>query len=414
MIEIYLERPHTLRRFRASPVGAHLDVFAAELHASGFGWRAGGEHLRRVVHLGNWASSRGIAVEAFDEDVIAAFGSHLPTCTCPGLRVGHHRKARSSAWIFLAHLRRRGVVAPPRSGASPTKASELANEFCEWMQRHRGLTAASLRTYQRVATRLLDRLGTEASSYTASAVRAAVLAETGEHGISKAKSVANVTRAYLRYTAMIGRCSPNLADAVSRVAGWKLTSLPRHLPPADVDRLLASCDSATPAGLRDRAVLLFLSRLGLRAGDVVGLQLSDIDWSDCTVRVTGKGRREARLPLSQEVGDAVLSYLERGRPRASTRHLFIRLVAPHRALASNAVSGIVIRAIDRAGVDAPVRGAHLLRHSAAMAMLREGASLHGIGTVLRHQSVETTAHYARVDAEFLAQVAQPWIEVAPC
>jgi site-specific recombinase XerD len=330
------------------------------------------------------------------------------------VRAKKHWKARVSAQIFLAHLRRLGIAAPARFTTEPTKASVLADEFCEWMRRHRGLTEASIRAYRRVATRLLEHLGTDATTHTASAVRAAVLAETGEHGISKAKSSANVMRAYLRYSAMMGRCSANLADSVSRVAGWKLTSLPRHLAPRDVTRLLASCDSATPAGLRDRAVLLLLSRLGLRAGDVAGLRLSDVDWSDCTIRVTGKGRRETRLPLSQEVGDAILAYLEHGRPRTSTSHLFVRITAPHCALASNSVSGIVIRALDRAGVDAPVRGAHLLRHSAAMAMLREGASLHGIGTVLRHQSVETTAHYARVDTEFLAQVAQPWIEVAPC
>jgi len=414
VIEIYLERPHTLRRFRASPVGSYLDVFAAELHAAGFGWQMGGQHLRGAVHLGNWAKSHGIAVEAFDDDFIAAFLAHLPQCRCAGVRAKKHWKARVSAQLFLAHLRRLGVVAPARSTTEPTKASVLAGEFCDWMQRHRGLTQASLSAYRRVATRLLERLGTDASTYTASSVRAAVVAETGEHGISKAKSSANVMRAYLRYTAMMGRCSASLADSVPRVAGWKLTSLPRHLPPTDVDRLLASCDSAMPAGLRDRAVLLLLTRLGLRAGDVAGLQLSDVDWSDCTVRVIGKGRRETRLPLSQEVGDTILAYLERGRPRTSTGHLFVRITAPHRALASNSVSGIVIRAIDRAGVDAPVRGAHLLRHSAAMAMLREGASLHGIGTVLRHQSVETTAHYARVDAVFLAQVAQPWVEVAPC
>lgn len=414
MIELYLEHPRTLRRFRASPVGSHLDVFASELHASGFGWQMGGQHLRGAVHLGNWASSRGIAMEAFDDDVIAAFVAHLPQCRCAGVRAKKHWKARVSARLFLTHLRRVGVVAPARSTTVPTKAAVIAGEFCEWMQRHRGLTHASLAAYRRVATRLLERLGTDASTYTASAVRAAVLAETGGHGISKAKSVAIVTRAYLRYAAIMGRCGAHLVDAVSKVAAWKLTSLPRHLPPADVERLLASCESSTAAGLRDRAVLLLLSRLGLRAGDVVGLRLSDIDWSGCTVRVTGKGRREARLPLSQDVGDAILAYLKRGRPSASTLHLFIRIAAPHRALASNAVSGIVIRAIDRAGVDAPVRGAHLLRHSAAMAMLREGASLHGIGTVLRHQSVETTAHYARVDADFLAQVAQPWIEVAPC
>lgn len=182
-----------------------------------------------------------------------------------------------------------------------------------------------------------------------------------------------------------------------------------------MQRIIDACDSDRPDGARDRAILLLLARLGLRGGDIIQMRLGDIDWTGARVRVVGKGRREARLPLPQEVGDAILAYLRDRRPVVACDRVFLRSRAPWRPLAeSSCVSAIVRRAMIRAGVSAPTRGAHLMRHSAATAMLREGMSLPSIGVVLRHRSVETTAHYAKVDVELLRSVAQPWIGGTPC
>jgi site-specific recombinase XerD len=145
------------------------------------------------------------------------------------------------------------------------------------------------------------------------------------------------------------------------------------------------------------------------------MRLRDLDWEDARVRVAGKGRREVRLPLPQEVGDAILAYLRGRRSVAACDRVFLRARAPWRPLASSScVSAIARRAIARAGVSAPTHGAHLLRHSAATTMLREGISLPAIGVVLRHRSVETTAHYAKVDVALLRSVAQPWLGGTPC
>jgi integrase len=157
-----------------------------------------------------------------------------------------------------------------------------------------------------------------------------------------------------------------------------------------------------------------IARLGLRAGDVIALRSDDLDWQRGSLRVAGKGRRQSVLPLPQEVGDAILAYLEHSYLPGETRHVFTRVHAPRGPLAtSGAVSHIVMSAMRRAGVQAPSR-AHALRHSAATAMLRGGISLETIATVLRHRSCETTAHYAKVDVVLLGQIAQPWPEVAPC
>jgi site-specific recombinase XerD len=166
--------------------------------------------------------------------------------------------------------------------------------------------------------------------------------------------------------------------------------------------------------MRDKAIVLFLARLGLRAGDVANLQLHDIDWSQGTFRVMGKSRREAKLPLPQDVGDAVLDYLHRARPSVKTPYVFIRVIAPWTPITRCVVQHAAGEAIQRAGVETPSFGAHVLRHSAATALLRQGASLQVIGEVLRHRSVDTTAHYAKVDTGLLQEVTMPWPGAPSC
>ncbi len=200
------------------------------------------------------------------------------------------------------------------------------------------------------------------------------------------------------------------------VPEWRLSSLPRYLEAPDVERVVASCDLSTGHGLRDHAILLLLSRLGLRAGDIVAMRVDEIDWLRGRLLVRGKSHREAVLPLPQDVGDALLAYLVRGRPRSDSPRVFLTVLAPTRPFASSsAVSDVVRFALARAGIrNPPTRGAHLLRHSAATAMLRAGGTLETIATVLRHRSSDTTAYYAKVDVAMLQRIAQPWPGGASC
>jgi site-specific recombinase XerD len=203
---------------------------------------------------------------------------------------------------------------------------------------------------------------------------------------------------------------------VPTVPEWKLSALPRYLETDDVERLIASCELSKPCGVRDRAVLLLLARLGLRAGDITAMRLDDLDWGAGTVRVLGKGRKEVRLPLPQDAGDALIEYLVKVRPSVDTDRVFLCVNAPFRPFATSAsISDIVRLALQRAGIqDPPSKGAHLLRHSAATAMLRSGASLDLVAAVLRHKSADMTAHYAKVHVELLRQIAQPWPEESSC
>jgi site-specific recombinase XerD len=201
--------------------------------------------------------------------------------------------------------------------------------------------------------------------------------------------------------------------AIPGFACWQLSSVPRFLDPEAVEQVIGSCaDDAN--GRRDRAVLLLLARLGLRASEVAELRFADIDWRNGSLMVSGKARRQALLPLPQDVGDALVLYLQRGRPSLSVPEVFTTVLAPLRALTRAAVTHIVRSALRRTGIKSPINGAHVLRHSAATTMLRQGAPLAGVGAVLRHRSAMTTAHYAKVDFELLSEIAQPWPEGPSC
>jgi len=412
MLELFLRSTYAIGRARRSPVGPYLDGFAAALSELGYCQRIGAWSITYAVHLGLWAVADGVGITALDDAAVKAFLAHLPHCRCSGHHAGLHATARWRTADFVRYLRAAGVIPVP---IQQVETPALVTGFCEWMRRQRGLTDTTLRHYRRIAIALIGRLGDDPARYEAGGLRAAVREITGGHGAGLAKLVTTVARAFVRYLAVEGRCRPGLDAALLAVPSWRLTSLPRHVSVETVQQIIDACGPDRRDGARDRAILLLLARLGLRGGDIVRMRLSDLDWAGARVRVMGKGRREVWLPLPQEAGDAVLAYLRVRRAVSSYDHVFLTARAPWRPLAeSSCVSGIVKRAIVRAGVSVPTRGGHLLRHSFATAMLREGISLPSIGVILRHRSIEMTAHYAKVDVQLLRSVAQPWIGGAPC
>jgi site-specific recombinase XerD len=217
----------------------------------------------------------------------------------------------------------------------------------------------------------------------------------------------------MRFLGVTGRCPSGMEDAIPGFASWQLSSVPRFLNVDDVQRVIDSCTGHI-FERRDRAVILLLARLALRASEVAQLKFSDIDWRNGGISVCGKGRRQESLPLPQEVGDAILRYVNEGRPSLPAPEVFTTVLAPYHPLTRAAVTHIVRAALRRTGIKAPINGAHVLRHSAATAMLRQGVSLAGVGAVLRHRSPMTTTHYAKVDFGLLSEIAQPWPGVSSC
>ena len=366
-------------------------------------------------HFAEWLRRSDIVPLDVDDGVIARFARHR--CKCNGNRQHHHLSAKYVRRVrrFVCFLVERGVVR-----AAAPKVSKAVNErvaeFQDWLRHHRGISERTVDRHGRMVMRLLPGLGDDPGTYDAELVRRVILTEAQRSSRPYIKTMTTALRGYLRFLAAQGMCRPWLDRAVPTIPQWRLSALPRYLPPADVERLIASCDLTKPHGIRDRAILLLLARLGLRAGDILGMRLDDVEWDEGTLRVRGKGRREVRLPLPQDAGDALLELPERARPRvdddrSSCDHR--RPIGPSQAPC--AISDVVRLALKRAGItDAPSRGANLLRHSAATGMLRAGATLDAIGAVLRHRSTDTTAHYAKVDVAMLRQIAQPWPGDASC
>jgi len=410
MISDYFEAPSALERMRSGSVGPYIDGFATALAEGAYSPHTIRGYIRAAVHLGRWVDRRGLELSTLDNSVLEPFRRHLSRCRCFKRSKGVFKGAASGAEQLLAYLRRCEAVAPVKPAAPTTATVTISERFATWMLRHRGVAPSTISRYQLALRPFLAGLGEDPVGYNATRIRAFVVEQLGTQGLGDCRSAVSAIRAFLRFLVAEGRVAPGIENCVPTVPQWRLSSLPRYLEAPAVERVVSSCDLSKAHGLRDHAILLLLARLGLRGGDIVTMSIDDVDWNRGTLRVRGKGRRETLLPLPQDVGDAMLAYVERGRPRAATARMFLTVFAPIRPFASSAtVSDIVRVALQRAGIhDAPSRGAHLLRHSAATAMLRAGSSLDTIATVLRHQSPDTTAHYAKVDVEMLRQVAQPW------
>ena len=210
------------------------------------------------------------------------------------------------------------------------RATRELPAFSTWLRRHRGIQETTIRGYAREIGILLQAFDISPEHYDAKRVRDVLMCRFGQISRSHAKKVAISMRMYLRFLATIGACAPGLIGAVPTVRSWRLASLPRYRSPDVIERVVSACNTATAVGLRDRAILLLLARLALRAGDVAGLRLSDIDWANARLIVCGKSKRSVGLPLPQDAGDAVLAYIEQARPQVDQEKLFLRVVAPHR------------------------------------------------------------------------------------
>jgi integrase/recombinase XerD len=397
-------------------VQPYLVGFAAELLSAGYSVLSARDFVRSATHLGRWMDSRNIKVDGIKQAIITGFTRHR--CQCPGaIRHGQRPSARTVARVrkFVEHLVRLGIVLPSVTTSPRSLPSPLIG-FHSWMRCHRGIKARTIERYARLIEKMLPVLGENPAKYDASLVRQSLLRTVKKLSCGYAKTYVIALRAFLRFLAAGGQCRAHLDRAVPTLPEWKLSALPRYLEGDVVERLFASCDLSKPCGVRDRAILLLLARLGLRAGDITAMKLDDLDWRTGTLRVLGKGRKEVRLPLPQDAGDALIEYLVKVRPRVDTDRVFLCIYAPVRPFAGSAtVSDIVRFALQRAGIqNPPSKGAHLLRHSAATAMLRSGATLDFVAAVLRHKSPDMTAHYAKVHIELLQQIAQPWPEESSC
>ena len=365
-------------------------------------------YVRAAKRVLCWANYAGIGIEGLNSKGIARYASALKARG--KLRYRNVRYvALTGACHFSAFLSEAGMI--PESAAA-VEGPTLLEEFNNWMRSHRGTRESTLGLYSPIIECLLRALGEEVECYDAKKLRDFVMNLAKRRSATSTKNVTTAVRMFLRFLVATKRCRVGLEACIPTVPASR--RLPSYLPVDAIERIIAACPKTTQVGARDRAIVLLLARLGLRASDVAELKFRDVDWKQGTITVLGKNRREAMLPLPSDVGNALLRYITRWRPKINNEEIFLTAVAPFAAIGRQSVSATARRAIERAGVDSPSHGAHIFRHSAAVAMLRAGASLQEIGLILRHASIEATERYAQVDTDLLRLVVRPWPGVESC
>jgi integrase/recombinase XerD len=406
----FFKDAQTIQRMERGPLGRYIILYADELIAHGYSRKSGRRKLQLATDLSRWLEQKKIVV---DRILTKHVGDYLRSRKRSG--VGIHLGDRAAVMGFLKLLHEQKVTKEKIPQPLPTPGQKLLRDYDLYLQKERSLSGATRKNYVPFIRQfLLSRFGRDRIDL--SRLRAMDVLNFVRHAASQLKSkrvllMTTALRSFLRFARYRGEVTLDLAACVPSVASWSLSTLPRSLPPAQVEQVLASIrQRSTAVGRRDYAILLLLARLGLRGGEVANLVLEDIDWENSRVTVRGKGDRVAHLPMPSDVGGAIAAYLQKGRARVSgDRRLFLRVRAPLTGFKSQGSIGTVVaHALQRANIDSPRKGSHQFRHTLASTMLQKGSSRSEIGEVLRHRSPDTTAIYAKVDLLSLRSVALPW------
>lgn len=391
-------------RRKPGELGPYVEGYQEWLTRRGYTPQTVTNMLKDLGQVGRWMSGEALGTAQLDENAMVAFlvtRQASERRRAPGLR---------AMMPMLSYLREIGVTPEAKPPQTPLVA--VLGQYQTWMVAERGLARATVLRYENTARRFLQQQAMvegalNTAVLTGADVNAFLLRECGRVSAGSAKGRVAELRSVLRFLYLQGLTPLRLGTAVPPVGGWRLATLPPPaMTPADVQLLLDSCDRGTAVGVRDFAIMMLVARLGLRSIEVARLELRDVDWRAGELIVRGKARRQDRLPLPREVGEALVGYLAWDRFPGSAPQLFLTCRAPRGPIRADLVGDVVERACLRAGL--PHVGPHRLRHALAAELLRQGAGLVAISQVLRHQDLATTALYAKVDLATLRLVAQPW------
>jgi site-specific recombinase XerD len=414
VIEKFFTQPKTLSRLRSGVFGPHLPVLASTLDEAKYSSASIRRHLRAADHFGSWLQQQTVQLDRVDGATIERYIGGLGRMYSLGSPQGRLPHRALGLRQFLELLRQRGVIkALVPEGAHSSVDAWLA-KYDGHLHSAIGCAPKTRENYLRYARRLLHGLFADAeiewSKLTAPVIRNHVQVEAAKLKVGANGLPITATRSLLRFLAFKGVVPEGLIGAVPSVLSWRHSAIPRAIAEDDVERVIAVCDTSSMYGLRERAIALLLARLGLRASEVIRLQIQDIEWIRGSILIrAGKTYRERSLPLSEEVGNALAAYLRQARPAAEHKEIFLRWKPPFRPLRNSVSIGAVTRRLlQRAGISVYRPGAHVFRHSLATRMVIHGVSFKSVADVLGHQSIATTEIYAKLDLGSLSQVAMPW------
>ena len=404
----YLNRSRVARSLKEGPFGEHIHLFIEQLRRGGYSLVTGHKYLSLVRDFGFWLSATGSGLADIQEALVTQYIAE---------RSRHRPRFRGDARAlaqFLSLLREANVIAP-RPIPTRDPREDLLQTYSIYMERKRGLALKSIASHLWYLRPFLQELGISTSADVARLsgreVAAYVERHAGDRGVTTARIMCSRLRVFVRYLYGEGFIVVDLTSAFPSIRRAADARLPSFMSLEEVQRVLDGCDRSTTTGRRDYAILMLLARLGLRAREVATLSLDDIDWRVGQFTVRGKGRKTATMPLPPDVGAAIVSYLQHGRPRSDSRRLFLLAVAPHTGFMGAAgVQSVARSAIRRAGVTGLAHcGSHAFRHSLATGLLRSGATLTEVGQLLRHEQLDTTRIYAKVDIDSLRALGQAWL-----
>ncbi len=391
-------------------IADQIEPFLQHLRDAGYAERTLRKKRTVTKAFVRWATVNGITADDLNQTHVAAFVSRPPR-----RRKAHVKFELAAMRLFLEYLCAAGGLQRQSPRHFPSVGGGLLQQYENHLRNNRGLAENSVRVYVPL---IRDFLGSQPTATIRSlpesldtlAIRDFVLGQTRNRSAEYIRLLATALRSFLRFLFLFGQMPLDLSPSVPRVCKYRQSVPPAFLSPEQVTRVLTATNRSTPRGRRDYAILLLLARLGLRAGEIVTLELDDIRWRSAEIVVHGKGGVVEHLPLLDDIGGALAEYLRKDRVRSASRRIFLRMWAPRAGLAGPAAVGHIVRlALVRAGVRRSGRGAaHLFRHGLGTKMIRHGASLSEISEVLRHRSQMTTSVYAQVAFEALRDVAQPW------
>lgn len=389
----------------------YIEPFPKHLGTMGYAKRTLCRKQTIAMCFARWTKRERLAVEDLEESHIGAFTE----------RAGQQSKARVAYELagprsFLDFIRANARIPIARSQSDSSAASQIERRYEDYLRADRGLTERTVCVYLRFIHDFLTELEAETGGAgTPGMVNAQIVQEflvhrSGDRSTESVRLLATAMRSFLRFLHFSGETTGDLSLCVPTVRKYQGAAVHPYLRPDEVERILSATDRSRASGRRDYAILLLLARLGLRAGEVVTLELDDIHWRTGEISVRGKGHVLDRLPLLTDIGEALTLYLRQDRGRSVSRRVFLRMQAPRVALGGRGPVGhIVRRALARATIRPSGRSAaHLFRHSLATRMIRQGASIAEISEVLRHRAQSTTQIYAKVAFESLRAVARPW------
>lgn len=396
-------------RSRKSVLGTHVNTFMSVVADLGYSRSTIQTQLKLLKNLVRWVQENDVVIFNIDESATDRFLSE--SGGKGAVRRGDNKTLRR----FLGHLRIKGVIAYPEPTFDNSPLTPIKNRYEDYLLKERGLaTVTGSRYWPYIQRFLLERFGDNPIrlyEVCPQDIDRFLLRHARERTPKAAQLMVSAMRSFFRFLFRYGETKCDLSKAVPTVAAWRLSEVPKYIKPEEVESLLESCDQTSSVGRRNYSILLLIARLGLRAGEIVALELGDINWRASELTIRGKGRFCDRLPLPQSVGEPLAVYLKNDRPKCLTRRVFVRTRAPYQGFKnSTTVSTIVRRTVEKSGLNTPSKGAHLLRHSLATGMLRRGASMAEIGELLRHRSPNSTEIYAKVDIEGLGSIVRIWPE----